>query len=72
MPEKYNNVKRERKKLFINNLVGGIAWGLGATIGLAFLIALLGLLGKYVDFVPFVGNFVSDVISFVLEKNSSL
>lgn len=72
MAERYEKVKGRRREIFFNNLLGGIAWGVGATIGLALFLALLGLLGKYIDFVPFVGNFVSQIIDFVLNKNPNL
>lgn len=72
MAEKYEKVKGKRREIFFSNFLGGIAWGLGATIGLSLFIGLLGLFGKYIDFVPFIGNFVSDIVSFVLVKNPSL
>lgn len=52
--------------------MGGFAWGLGATIGLSLLIALLGFLAQYIDFVPIIGNFVSDIIDFIIKKQASL
>lgn len=72
MSEKYEGVKRKRKEIFVNNLMGGFAWGLGATIGLSLLIALLGFLAQYIDFVPIIGNFVSDIIDFIIKKQASL
>ena len=72
MAEKYEGVKRNRKEIFTNNFIGGVAWGIGATLGLSFLIALLGLLGRYIDLVPYVGNFVSEVINLVLQKNPNI
>jgi len=68
----YENVKRSRREIFVNNLVGGIAWGIGATLGLALLIALLGVVGHYVNFVPIIGNFISQIINFILQKNPHL
>lgn len=64
--EKYDNVKRSRKELFLNNLLGGIAWGLGATIGLAVFFAVLAFIGSHINFVPIIGNFASDVIQYIL------
>ena len=72
MAEKYEGVKRNRKEIFTNNFVGGLAWGIGATLGLSFLIALLGLLVKYIDLVPYIGNFVSQIIEFIINKNPEL
>lgn len=72
MSENFEKVKGKRKEIFFNNLLGGLAWGIGATIGLALLLAILGFLANYVDLVPYVGSFVSDVIDFVLKKNMNL
>lgn len=72
MTEKYEGVKKNKKEIFTNNFIGGVAWGIGATIGLSILIALLGFLLKYVDLVPFIGNFVSQIIEFVINKNPEL
>lgn len=63
---KYDNVKRSRKEIFANNLLGGFAWGLGATIGIAIFFAALAFIGTHINFVPIVGNFISDVIAYIL------
>jgi len=67
-----NSSKLSRKEIIINNFFGGIAWALGATIGLSFIFTLLGILAKNVNIVPFVGSFVSQVINFVLANNPNL
>lgn len=64
--------KLSKKEMVFNNFIGGIAWGLGATIGLSLVIALLTLLAKSFDLVPVVGSFVSDILNFVLTKNPNL
>ncbi|MGI8419603.1 MAG: DUF5665 domain-containing protein [Candidatus Levyibacteriota bacterium] len=60
------------KEIVINNFLGGIAWALGATVGLALIFSILGIIAKNINVVPFVGSFVSDIISFVLTHNSNL
>lgn len=70
--EKYDQIKRTKKEIFFNNLIGGIAWGIGVTFGLSLLIALLGFIASQIDFVPVVGNFISEVIKFILSKNSNI
>lgn len=64
--ERYNNVKKNRKEIFSNNFLGGIAWGLGATIGLAVFFAVLAFIGTHVNFVPIFGDFISNVIKYIL------
>lgn len=70
--EKYEQVKASRRQIFINNLIGGIAWALGATVGLALIIAVLTLILKNVNVIPVVGNFIADTIKFIISKNPNL
>ncbi|OGH02527.1 MAG: hypothetical protein A2798_02720 [Candidatus Levybacteria bacterium RIFCSPHIGHO2_01_FULL_37_17] len=70
--EKHEGLHKNKKEIFINNFIGGISWGLGATVGLAVVLTTLGIIIKNVNLVPFVGSFVADVIKFVLSKNPEL
>ncbi len=70
--EKHHHVHRSRLEIFINNFTGGIAWGLGASVGVSILITVLGFIASQANLVPFVGTFVSQVIDFVLKHNQSL
>lgn len=70
--ERYEQVDKKRKTIFIDNFIGGIAWALGATVGLSIIIAILGLVLKNSNFIPYVGNFVAGVIEFVITKNPNL
>ncbi|MDP2649307.1 MAG: DUF5665 domain-containing protein [bacterium] len=63
------NAKISYHKLFLKNFVGGIAWGLGATIGLSIVVAILGLMLNKINLIPIVGEFVSQLIDFVLKNN---
>ncbi len=69
--EKYEQVsQRNRKQIFLNNFIGGIAWGLGATIGASILLAILGIVAGKINTVPLIGSFVSEVVVFVEENKS--
>lgn len=70
--EKHESLHRSKKEIFFNNFIGGIAWGLGATVGFSLVLAILGIIIKNVNLVPFVGSFVSDVLNFVISKNPAL
>jgi hypothetical protein len=70
--ERNDQVSRSRKQIFINNVIGGMAWAIGATIGLALIAVILTLILKNVSLIPVIGNFVADVIKFVVQKNPSL
>lgn len=70
--ERHEQIHSSRKQIFFNNFLGGLAWALGATLGLALIVTLLGIILKNVNLIPFVGNFVADVINFVINKNQYL
>lgn len=70
--DNFNNVKHNRKDIIINNFLGGLAWAVGATIGISLLIAILGFIAAHVNVIPVFGKFVSDIIDFVLQNNRSL
>ena len=58
--------------MLLNNFLGGIAWGLGATIGLSVVLALLALILNNVNLVPLVGGFLSEVLDFMVKHNQNL
>lgn len=64
--------KKRRGQIFIDNFIGGIAWALGATVGLAVIVTLLGFILRNINLVPFVGDFIADIINFVIAKNPQL
>lgn len=68
----HEKVNRNKKEIFINNFIGGIAWAIGATIGIALIFAALTFIVTRVNLVPIVGQFVTDVIKEVLQKNPQL
>lgn len=70
--QKYEGVQKPIKQIFITNLLGGIAWGLGATVGVSLILAILGIILKKVDLIPFFGNFASQIITYVLQNNPHL
>jgi hypothetical protein len=59
-------------EIVFNNFIGGISWGLGATVGVALVFALLSLIAQNINFVPIIGSFVSDIINFILATNPHL
>lgn len=64
--------KLSLREIVFNNMLGGFAWAIGATVGLAIFFALLSMIAKNVNLVPVVGNFVSDIIDFILKTNPNL
>ena len=63
--------KRLHKILF-DNFLGGIAWGLGVTIGAAIIIAFGGFILSQVNLIPVIGSFVAEVVKFVQQSNPNL
>ena len=72
MAQPHERVHQSKKNMLINNFLGGIAWGLGVTIGLSIVLALLTLLTNVIGVVPIVGEFVSQVIVYIEKSNPRL
>jgi hypothetical protein len=72
MSEPSEKIYRSKKDIFINNFIGGVAWGLGASLGLAVLIAIIGYIISRIDWVPIMGSIVSEASNQVLQKNLQL
>ena len=70
--EKYEKVLYKKRHIIYYNFIGGVAWGVGITLGIAFLVVILGMIGKYVNLVPVVGGFTSEVINYILATNPNL
>ena len=67
-----DSIYKNKKQIFINNLIGGLAWAIGATVGLTIILAIASFIFKNVTLIPFVGEFISSVIEDVLQKNPQL
>jgi hypothetical protein len=53
---------KSKWRLFSDNLVGGIGWGIGTILGAGLLFVLLGLTMARIRAIPFIGEFVYNVI----------
>ncbi len=60
------------KNIFTVNFLGGVAWGLGATVGLAIILTILGFLINKLNLVPIVGSFIAGLLKPVLQNNPQL
>lgn len=70
--EKHEHIHNRWHKIFVNNFIGGIAWGLGATVGVAVFAGIAGIMLQWIDVVPFVGSFVADISRFVAQHTSTV
>ena len=68
--EPIERVHRPLKKMLFHNFLGGIAWGLGATVGLSIFLAIATLILNQINLVPIVGSFLSDVFEY-MTRNST-
>lgn len=68
--EKHEQVeKKPLHKMLWHNFLGGVAWGLGITVGAAVLLGILGYIASQINYVPIIGSIVTEVILFVEENN---
>lgn len=65
-------IERNRKKMIIDNFLGGISWSLGVFAGGTIVVAILIFIFSKVNLVPIFGGFLSDVTKNVLQSNSEL
>ncbi len=64
--QKYEQaVETNRKKIFINNVIGGFGWALGSTIGLAIFATLLTFLLSKIDLIPLLGTYLAKLNAFI-------
>ncbi|MFZ6021937.1 MAG: DUF5665 domain-containing protein [Patescibacteria group bacterium] len=54
-------IEKSKGRLFFDNLIGGIGWGIGTIIGAVLLVSVLGFIAARVQAVPIVGEFVYNV-----------
>jgi len=60
------------KKILRDNFIGGIAWGLGVTVGVSIILAIGSFLIARIDYVPIIGSFIVDIVNFVQNNNPNL
>ncbi len=70
--ERYERIYMSRKQMIINNFIGGISWGAGATIGLALFFAVLGLVLNKIDWIPVVGEFLTKLNVYISQNTPHL
>lgn len=54
-----------RGTMMLNNFLGGISWAVGTVIGLAVFLGLLGLLSQHINVIPFIGEFIAQILTYL-------
>lgn len=67
---------KSRKSIAIDNLIGGIVWGIGSIVGATLVIAIVGIIMVRSENIPFLGDivkiFVNEVQLGINEFNNKL
>ena len=58
----YIEVNPSGFRKFLHGLLGGLGWGVGITLGTSLLLLVIGYVVSRIDFVPILGQFLSDVV----------
>ena len=61
--QKYEQVYRSRKKMMLDNFLGGISWSVGTFVGFALLAVLAGFIISRINLVPIIGGWLSDIVN---------
>jgi hypothetical protein len=69
--EKFTQIYKPRRQIFLDNLVGGIAWGVGSVIGATLIIGILGIIISQTRSIPFLGQIVNLTMSEIQKQQSS-
>ncbi|TXH01538.1 MAG: hypothetical protein E6P95_01650 [Candidatus Moraniibacteriota bacterium] len=67
---KNEGVYRSRKRMLIDNLLGGIMWSIGVWIGTTLIAVILLTFLSKVDFVAVVADFITEVTKHMAKNRS--
>lgn len=67
---KSEGVYRSRKRMLIDNLLGGVMWSIGVWVGTTLIAIIVFYLLSKVDFVAVIGDFVSEVTKHMAKNRS--
>lgn len=53
---------------FFNHFVGGIAWGIGTSIGIVIGLSIFAYIVTKINFVPVIGAWLAQVLAFAIQE----
>lgn len=56
------NSNMSKKDIIVSNFLGGLSWGLGSVIGATIVVAIVIKVLGIINFVPLIGNFTGQII----------
>jgi len=59
--------KKEHPFSFFKGFLSGLGWSIGATLGFAIFVALVSMILNLLGGVPFIGNFLANLVHFTNE-----
>lgn len=68
--DKSLSIYKSRKDLFIDNLIGGISWGVGSVVGATVVIGMLGFVIAQTQSIPFLGKIVNVVTTEIQQQQT--
>lgn len=54
---------KSKRKIFFENMLGGLGWGIGSVIGASLVVIVVGFIVVHVRAVPLIGEFVYNIIA---------
>lgn len=70
--ERFNQIYRPRREIFLNNFLGGVAWSLGTLVGAAIIVGIIGFFLSRVNLIPLIGSWLAQIIQEAIPKNQIL
>jgi len=61
-------IYKSRPILFIDNLIGGVGWGIGSVIGATVVVTVIGFMITQSQSIPFLNNIIGMVSSQLQQK----
>lgn len=69
--EKRLDIYKAQKKIIFDNLLGGVGWAIGASLGFSLLLTLVSFILTQVNVIPVIGNFAAQLETYVEQAQNN-